>query len=221
MRLPNDKQRIAIVGRTGSGKTLAALWHLEHAGFVRQPWIILDYKGDPSIAMISRAKDIELPNVPREPGIYIARPHPDDPRVAQMLERIWQRGNTGLYIDEGYMVSQSPDADPWFRALLTQGRSKHIPMIVLAQRPVWLNRFVFSESDFFQVFDLNHEKDRDTVESFVPPKSYIKLPEYHSLYYDVGKNKVEYIAPVPDAVTTTAKIDEKLRQLRLANLRRI
>ena len=41
---------------------------------------------------------------------------------------IWKRGGIGVYVDEGYMVGNN---NPAFRAILTQGRSKEIPAIVL------------------------------------------------------------------------------------------
>lgn len=214
-RLPNDKQRLAILGRTGSGKSLAALWHLSNAGFDRKPWLIVDFKTDEHINSIDRAKYISTKETPKNPGIYIVQPHPQDGEaLAGMLQRVWEKENIGVWIDEGYMMSESPAVEKRFVSLLTQGRSKRIPMIVLSQRPVWISRFVFSESDFYQIFQLQDKRDVQTIASFIPPNTYIRLPDYHSIYYDVGRNDVSYLAPVPSEDSILEKIDTKLKPIR-------
>src|SRR5271165_1556681 len=167
-RLPTSTQRIAIVGRTGSGKTIAGLWHLSNANFDVMPWVIIDYKTDEHIGKIERAQYIDSSYTPKNPGIYVIQPEPDDENMREFLTRIWQREGTGVYLDEGYMIGENKKVEQRFKTLLTQGRSKHIPMIVLSQRPVWISRFVWSESDFYQVFDIAMEDDIDTIQRMLP-----------------------------------------------------
>ena len=163
--LPGDTDRIAILGRTGSGKTQAAVDHLSRAGFEYMPWVIVDYKNDELINRIDRAQTISFDTVPDEPGIYILKVLPgEEDDLSEWFRRVWEQEDVGIYVDEGYLVDPR---DRWFNACLTQGRSKHIPMIVLSQRPVWLSRFVFSEATYFQVFDLTHSKDMDKVREYV------------------------------------------------------
>ena len=167
IRLPDDSHRITIVGRTGSGKTVAGLWHLSKRDFLSMPWVIIDYKTDKNINSIKGAKNLSLKDTPKKPGIYIVHPLPgQDEEITEFLWKIWARENIGLYVDEGYMIGSNPA----FEALLTQGRSKNIPMIVLSQRPAWISRFVFSESDFFQEFHLNDKRDRKTMSSIPSSK---------------------------------------------------
>lgn len=198
-RLPTDQQRIAIVGRTGSGKTRAGMWHLSQRDFHNMRWVIVDYKGDDLIAA-SPAQEIDftkpIKKTMRENGLYVIRPLPevDDEDVELFLRQIWMTGNTGVYVDEGYML---PDGVS-LRGLLTQGRSKHIPMIILSQRPVWMSRFVFSEADFYQLFHLNDKRDKQSIGAFMPEKAKGRLPDYHSWYYDVGKDDLVTLGPVPD-----------------------
>jgi hypothetical protein len=212
-RLPSNKQRIAIIGRTGSGKTIAGLWHLSNANFDVQPWVVIDYKTDEHIAGIERAQIIDTSFTPKRPGIYVIQPEPEE-SLHDFLTNILNRENIGVYVDEGYMMSEDYQTEKRFKTLLTQGRSKRIPMIVLSQRPAWITRFVFSEADFYQVFHLNDIRDQKTVEAFLPRNTYRRLPDYHSIYYDVGKNKVDYLAPVPDEETILEKIEEKLKPVR-------
>lgn len=208
-RLPSNKQRIAIMGRTGSGKSQAALWHLSLAGFDKMPWIILDFKGDENINAIQGAQHITYKDVPTKPGIYILHPMPGDKDALEAyLYKLWEKERVGILVDEGYML-QDNDA---FLACLTQGRSKRIPMIVLTQRPAWITRFVFSEADFYQVFALNDRRDRKTIAEFMPGdvKDAPKLPDFHSYYYDVGRDELVVMAPVPDMDTILEKIDVRL-----------
>lgn len=209
MRLPNDSQRLVIVGRTGSGKTRAGMWHLSKRNF-NNPWIILDYKRDDLIAQSPAIEIRAQDRLPKHGGLYVVRPNPTDEDefiVEDMMMRMWKRGDIGLYCDEGFMV-------PNIKALnmiLTQGRSLHVPVITLSQRPVWLSRFVFSEADFFQLFDLNDERDRKAVGSFMPKDAQQRLPEFHSWYYDVGKNNIAPWSPVPsdDEILAGFKIPRK------------
>lgn len=208
IRLPTNKQRILIIGKTGTGKTCGAVWHLSHHDFSKKTWIVLNHKGDDLIDSIEGAHHLELnerPN-PKKKGLYIYHPIPehDDKEVTELLWDIHRMGNIGVYIDEGYMI---PNRDPAMQALLTQGRSKNIPMIILSQRPTWISRFCISEADFFMVFYLADKRDRQTINGFIPVdlemlmsapvNSEPALKKYHSLYYDVAKNKAVIMQPVP------------------------
>lgn len=217
--MPGTTDRLAIVGRTGSGKTQAALWHLSHVDFDRRPWVIIDYKNDDLINSIDRAQLIDYEVVPDKPGIYILKVLPrENDQISDWFRRVWEQEDIGIYVDEGYMVDPR---DEWFEACLTQGRSKHIQMIVLSQRPVWLSRFVFSEASFFQVFDLTHAKDMDKVREYIRDDERLQLEkplaDYHSFYYDVGKRRLETFGPVPDADKMLAAIDGRLAQLELVD----
>lgn len=210
MRIPESDNRSVIVGATGSGKTVAACWQLSQRDVDSRPWVILNWKGDKSIDGIPFSQAIELDEVPVKPGVYIAHPTPDED-TEPLLWEIWQRGGIGLYIDEGYMVG---DRNAAFRAILTQGRSKEIPVIVLSQRPVWMDRFVFSESEFFQIFRLQHAKDRKSVQEFIPQSIEKRLPEYHSYYYDVSRDQVTVLKPVPPIETIYGTFERKLARVR-------
>lgn len=178
------------------------------------PWVVWDYKGDPLIGGLSKmegVRTITLADTIGKNGIHIIRPRPDidDERVDAFLWGIHSRGHVGNYFDEGYMVRKT-DA---LNAILTQGRSKLIPVIMLAQRPVWLTKFAFSEADFYQIFHLNNAKDRKTVQEFVPGDKAdldIRLPSYHSLWYDVKSDSVTTFRPVPPSDEILASFRERL-----------
>lgn len=221
MRLPTDRQRITIVGRTGSGKTQAAAWHLSLRRFDQMPWIVYDYKIDPLLNEIAGVEHIDTETIPSKPGIYLVHPHPDDLiQVASQMTHIWERENIGVYVDEGYMVCPPGKPNSAFRLILTQGRTKHIPMIVLSQRPVWLDRFVFSECEFFQIFALTDSRDRGTIGSYVPANLDERLPDYHSYYYDVAKDEMVVLKPVPEKSTILDSFARRFENMREKQLPR-
>lgn len=217
---PSDTERMAIIGRTGSGKTVAGLFNLSRRSWDAMPWIIFDFKGDPLIRGVERAgaKAIDLDKPPKSSGLYIVRPHPDDlPAVDKFLSRVWENGKTGLYFDEGYMVGDPRRALPSFRALLTQGRSKRIPIITLSQRPSWLDRFVWTESEYFQVYHLQSKTDWKSAEDFMPVDLSAvfngpnRMPDYYSLHHAIKTSTTSRLSPVPEPAMLLSKFRARLR----------
>lgn len=223
IRFPDNSHRTVIIGPTGCGKTVFGVWLLSTCctlDFQRYPVFIFDFKGDELIAKIEDvggAKEIDIrKSPPKKPGLYILRPHPHEGElVEQFLWKVWANGKSGLYFDEGYMVAKSNALN----AILTQGRSKKIPVVILAQRPVWLSRFTFSEAQFFAIFSLIDKRDRDTVQSFISTDLQQHRLPYHSLWYDVGGNAgrgsasiLSPVPPVPEIVASFAKSKEAPRK---------
>ncbi len=224
MNLPDNTKRISIIGRTGSGKTVIAVWHLSKANFDEVPWIVYDFKRDSLLGKVGALKGtehIDTSVIPSKPGIYFVHPQPDDKDlVERQMWGVWAQENTGVYVDEGYMVCSPTNPNRAFRSLLTQGRSKHIPMIILSQRPVWLDRFVFTESDYYQVLALNHKGDRKIMMEYIPADLSQRLPRFHSYYHDVAEDQTFVVKPVPtsDAIlevfeTRLAKMQKRFRRV--------
>ena len=209
---PSDEERLAILGATGSGKTQAALWHLSYRNYHLMPWIVYNFKSDKSINAIPYLVECPLNVLPVKPGVYVVRPRPsiDDSALESHMYAVWEKENIGVYVDEGYMV---PSRSESFQMLLTQGRSKRIPMIVLSQRPVWMNRFVFSESEFYQVFRLQHRKDQETMAQIVPANFEERLKRYHSWYYDAINDRLSIMRPVPDIASIFATFGRRLSEM--------
>jgi len=212
VRFPNDSNRHAIIGATGSGKTQFGMWSLSRRSYDAMPWVIFDYKRDELIDAVDPIEiDVsELP--PKHPGLYVVRPIPQvsDEAVEKALWKIHATGRCGLYIDEGYML---PNGGA-FRAILTQGRSLRIPCITLTQRPVFISKFVFSESEFFSVFRLTDRTDRKRVTEFVPINQNYTLSQYSSYFFDVGTNELRKFSPVPSAEQIVERFADRMPRKR-------
>jgi len=218
-RLPDDTQHIAIIGRNGTGKTMAGLWHLSKRSFHLRPELIVDFKGDDHIAGIN-AVEIPVGTVPTEPGIYVIHPSVGDMArdetampFYETLAGCYAKRDIGIWFDEGFVLSKNKKVESMFENLLTQGRSKHIPLIVLVQRPVWVSRFVFSEASFFQLFHLQDNRDATTAQEVIPETAFVRLPDFHSSYYDVGRDQVTFLSPVPSEAEILSVINRRLTEI--------
>lgn len=209
---PTDSQHQVIVGRNGTGKTQAGIHQLSLRSYDQMPWIIFDFKGDELIGQIPKVRQLTLQSeIPSVPGLYVVHPRPgQEADVEAFLWKIHAHGNIGVYIDEGLMLGQHNDA---FRAILTQGRSLRIPMIVLSQRPSWLDVFLFSEATYYQVFNLNKAEDRKKMMEVVPADIDGKLPEYHSYWYDVKRDITLVLKPVPESPRILGTFYRRLKEL--------
>ena len=210
-RWPDDSQRLTVIGKTGSGKTQGSAWQLSGRSYTSKPWLVFDFKYDDLLGQIPGTKEHAIgAKLPKKPGIYLVHPKPgDDEQVEELLWKIWERENIGIYIDEGYMIDLR---SPAFQAILTQGRSKKIPMIMLTQRPAWVTRFAFSEADFIQFYSLTDTRDIKTVKQFMPLPIEQRLPElYYSWWWDNARNYKAVLQPAPDRETILQRFRERLQ----------
>lgn len=212
IRGPTDQNRVVVLGRTGSGKSQFAIALLSTRNWTEMPWVIIDYKGEELLKEILEKSKGALKVLkvtdkpPKVPGLYYMSPKPivDDEAVNAFLWKMYAQEDIGLFVDEGFALPQKRGSP--FDILLTQGRSKHIPVIVLYQRPVWMSRFAIAQADFFAVFEQNDMRDLEITCSFVGEKGQSKrevmtqlnsLPRYHCLWYDVGEGVASILRPAP------------------------
>lgn len=215
-QIPSTTQRTTVIGRTGSGKTQGGAFILSKSAFDQIPFVILDFKREAIFNEIELIKELPLYSPDKasqmlnQPGLFIVHPTPgEEEAVDDLLWMIHAHEYCGVFVDEGYMIGKAKS----YEAILTQGRSKHIPVISLTQRPSWISRFVFSEADYLMIFRLIDKRDRDIVESFVNFDISKRLPSFNSYWYDVNQEDVVILRPVPDRDWIKREISAKLERL--------
>lgn len=209
---PSPDQHTTIVGRTGSGKTQLGTWLLSESDIDRRPHIVVDFKRDALVNSLPHVERISYKDNVKHAGIYIAHflPHERDELEAFYLN-MWHRENVHIHTDEIYMVGKNNRA---FNSIMMQGRSKNISTTNLSQRPVECTRFIFSEASHIAVFHLNDVRDQKTVEGFFPDDLSLVLPEFHSRWYDIKRNKIFRLRPVPNEDSIRERFAERLKPRR-------
>jgi hypothetical protein len=197
-RFPGGDSRTTVIGATGSGKTTCSLWLLAHQRFDKRPWVVIDSKIEPVFDAVGLPPIEELSlsaKPPRRHGLYLLAPRPDeDDALEAFLWRLFERGNCGLYVDEAALM---PGPKGAFQAILQQGRSKRIPVIACTQRPVSVERPVFSEASYYCVYRVQDKRDYKVIEGFVPADLSAPIAPYHWRWYDVAANRLLTMGPVP------------------------
>lgn len=196
-RFPPGDSRTVVIGMTGSGKTTMGAWLLSNARLDKRPWIIFDYKGEELFDAVGYPpiQKIKVGQMPGKRGLYLASPRPDeDDAVEAWLWKLWAHENIGLFFDE---VSLVPHQSA-FKAILRQGRSKRMPVISCTQRPVDVEREVFTEANFISLFQLEDARDYKVVKEFTNnPNGLEVLPKRWSYWYDKVERVRLTLKPVP------------------------
>ena len=209
-RFPGGDARTTVIGATGTGKTTCGVWLLSHQRFDKRPWVVVDFKreqifdqiGLPPIQQITLGS-----RIPKKPVLYLVSPRPDqDDQLEDWLWRVWERENVGLFVDEASLM---PDRDA-FRAVLQQGRSKRLPLIACTQRPVDVKRGLFSEASYFCVYRMADKRDYRVVEGFIPANLSAPLKPHHWHWYDVAKNRLLHMGPVPKPAQVAEMARERI-----------
>ena len=89
-------------------------------------------------------------------------------------------------------------------------------VIACFQRPAHINRSVLSESEFFAVFHLQSEADRKRVYDFSPSKMKLekRIDDYHCRWYDVKRDFICTLSPVPNDDVIKQEFEERLKPRR-------
>jgi len=205
--VPKHGERAIIIGQTGSGKTAFARWLLSHM----PGSIIYDTKIEPKFNSLSGrviCKDVvsgieayrkddknEVKYAVVRPSVVITQ----EPKLLdEMLYYHYENGrNLTAYLDETYQFHVNGKAGPGLLSLLTRGRSRGITTVMATQRPAWLSRFCFTESQKFYIFPVVDKRDWKTISEVVPEMDKMpKPPKYHFYYYDFDLPQPVLYSPI-------------------------
>jgi hypothetical protein len=207
--LPGAADRTAVIGATGTGKTVLGAWLLSRQRFDKRPWVAIDFKHEELWDRVGSPpmRSLRLGSMPGKRGLYRLSVQPwEDDALEEWLKKVWSHGNIGLFVDE---VSLMPQKDA-FKAILRQGRSLKIPVIACSQRPVDVDREVWSEANYISVFRLDDVRDYKIIKGFTRDAPIDRpLPEFWSHWYDKKNFSCIELQPVPKPDS----IAERLREI--------
>jgi hypothetical protein len=202
-------QRALLAGRTGSGKTTVACWLLSRSP---QHWVIFNpkhtvgYRTLPDSIIIKRFDTKPLLSLLKRHK-YVILNLSNDEATPEFMDAIleWLHRNVkniGVCIDELYTFhSAGGRAGDGLIGFLTRGRELKQSILQLTQRPAWVSRFCFSESDFIGTMDLVLEDDRKKMREMTGQDAFLeRVTHYRWLWYTVARDFLSLYGPVPTAV---------------------
>lgn len=199
-------QRATVAGRTGSGKSTLARWLL-----MRSPghWLILNPKHTSAYKSLPDAETIrgfDMKKIERSLGEH--RFTIINPSSAQSTPEVMdafveymhnEYKNIGLCVDELYSLHMgNAKAGAGLTGWLTRGRELKQSFLGLTQRPAWISKFLFSESDYIGGMALALDEDRKRMYQLTGHYEYQdKLPPRKWLWYTAEDDSLKLFGPVP------------------------
>jgi DNA helicase HerA-like ATPase len=209
IRLPSPDQHFAMAGMTGSGKTVAGLEMLslcDHDGIAT---VIIDHKREDYIMRLQaeplHVNSLVLP----DSGIHVVKAglKPEDKETLEgLLQRIWNKKNTRIYVDEGHLLGMSHA----LRQIMVTGRSRRVSVFWTSQKAAWIDPFIWSQASFYRCFRLQTPQDVKRFNENFPIK-WKPLDEYMSYYYDLSLNKVHVLKPAVAPEESIRRLGDLLR----------
>lgn len=184
--VPGHTDRAFIVGQTGSGKTLLAefLLRYRHNVVVFDPKRRIKWDGYTIVNSLRAATKTKGKIVYRPNHHAIKYWNAGDDEVKRAFEWVYLRGDTTLYVDEAYLLTDGEQMPDFYHACLTQGRELGIETWTATQRPMHVPQVVMSEAEHLYAFRMRMAQDRKKVEAMCGLESrYMEgLPKYYFYY---------------------------------------
>jgi len=144
-----SNMRVLVVAMTGSGKTTLA--RTLSSGFAgpraapSQAVLVVDCKREPSLAELVPQEARGAPP-PGMGGWWRVCP-PDGDAAEPILEAVWRRGHTWLWIDELSMIGDHRRCPRPLELIYRQGRARNIGILALTQDPLRIPVVAKSQAD--------------------------------------------------------------------------
>ena len=201
----NVGKRAVIAGRTGTGKSTLGKWILN-----RSPghWIILNPKWTSAYGTLKDSVTIEGIDLNKIEKAFvkhkytIVNPHPEqsNPETMDAFIEYMHLNFTGFGIvaDELYTLHKNGQAGQGLLGLLTRGRELKHSFLGLTQRPVFVSKFIFSESDYIGALDLTLSLDQKTMYENTGREEFRQgLNGHEWLWLDIGAKSLRKFQAVP------------------------
>lgn len=176
-----SNERITVVGATGTGKSYLAQRLALNAPRV----IVLDPKaeliGEWDIVPYDQDARRALLNGEPVRATYTPEVGADD--YESVCRDVYEAGNCVLYVDEVYgVIPPGTKPPPYFSAIYTRGRALGIGVVACTQRPTWVPLFIFSEAQWFIMFELLMTADRKRMAEFMGEEVMRPIAHPHGFY---------------------------------------
>jgi len=98
---------------------------------------------------------------------------------------VWRQGGWTVFDDEEWYLEEKLGLKPAIEMLLTQGGGKGITMVMAAQRPAQISRFVISQSAHVICFGVEGREAKTIADATSPRMgdAVEQLEEYHFAWY--------------------------------------
>jgi hypothetical protein len=182
---------VTVIGETDIGKsTLVGEGLLPHRRFL----LVLRTKMDPvrrqvayPTQVITRThRTISDPRYDRIELRTAGKPIDHQSRENYLaLQTVWRQGGWTVYDDEEWYLEQKLGLQPAIEMLLTQGGGRGITMVMSAQRPSQISRFVISQSAHVICFGVEGREAKTIADATSPRMgdAVEQLPEYNFAWY--------------------------------------
>ena len=208
-------ERWAIIGKSGSGKSVFARWIAYQYYRAHWPVVIVDpkkryvdaaqgddYATSPADSTIARPWKIAdgLFNPDAKVQIYLPTfPALKDPVLDRLFFTLLDRGGLVLHIEDMTQVANENSTPTGLAALMTDGRTAEVPLLLLAQRPVGIPRNMIDQAENFAIFRLPDIDDRTRASKILGDKRVerIILPRRYFWYLHEGDDFPTKYSPLP------------------------
>lgn len=209
--LPKPKTRSFICAQTGEGKTTLEMTlirglhrrHREHrfvfldpkrifyptapaAGELLPEGVNFRIIGRREVLPVAGAlrRHFGLRDRLRHGGVWIVQERESMEELYDWLyKNAGARYPTWVVADETFDMQKGVRADRGFRRLIQEGRQLGIGMIMINQRPVWIDKAMLSETQYFYIGRLGYGEDRQFLVKSLPDRYrplLIEEPARHS-----------------------------------------
>lgn len=187
-----SNERAVFVGATGTGKTTLAKGLL----YGRNRLAVLDPKrtftlpGSWGATTYFDFGSFSGHDYGDGPAIY----RPTDDEEAELAEdffrHVFNEANIMVYVDEAASITTPQRIARHYGRCLREGRERNIGTWSATQRPVFLPRVIFTESEHLFIFRLRHPDDRSRMADYSDPAVETKTPRGHQFWYYNDTNQV-------------------------------
>ena len=103
-------------------------------------------------------------------------------------DKAWHEGGWTVVVDEAFFQTKKLHLGDDIDMLVTQGRSKHITMVVGCQRPAWISLFPMSQSTHAFIFGCEGKDLKRLGEAYTPriikPVQELNAEKHDFVYYN-------------------------------------